>query len=227
MFEDFKEPRLRSSNIGAASDREILAAIWTRKEIGDLTAAHLWGELYRRYPQEPRFLLLTLFESLSEPPVPGTSPSAHFLTQSERIASAAPELHPLVADLLVVGEPLLKHDMGPSEIRALAELRRRVVPKGHSKSGASGRIENLAQQVMAEYHDKSAGGPPILPTVATAPSPALGPEKDYSPTQTFAVGDRVRHSKFGVGVVSAVLDGKVEIRFPQGTKLLACAPPQS
>jgi len=36
----------------------------------------------------------------------------------------------------------------------------------------------------------------------------------------------VRHPKFGA-VVGKVLDGKVAIRFPQGTKLLACAPAQS
>lgn len=221
MFEDVKGKRPRSSDLGSASDRRLLAAIVKRKDIGDLTSVHLWGELYRRYPQEPRFLLLTLFESLSEPPIPGTSPSAHFIRQAEKIATAAPELHGLIADLLTVGEPALRHDMALAETRDFRELRRRVAPPGYGPDDASSRLERLAREVVAEYHDRSAGDRPFF---APEPRPAVSApsvEKEYAPDVAFAVGDRMRHPKFGVGTVTAVADGKLHVQFPQGPKTLA------
>jgi hypothetical protein len=49
-----------------SSDREILYAIWTRNEIGDLPADEAWAILYERYPTESRFLLLNAYEELTQ-----------------------------------------------------------------------------------------------------------------------------------------------------------------
>jgi hypothetical protein len=43
----------------------------------------------------------------------------------------------------------------------------------------------------------------------------------YSPKAKFAPGDVVQHTKFGIGVTTAIKDGsKVEILFPEGPKVL-------
>ncbi len=224
MFEDVDAGRFSPEDFDSASDRELLAAIWTRNEVGDLAAATLWGELHRRYPSEPRFLLLTLFESLSEPPVPGSSAGQHFVQQAERLADRAPELTAFIADLLTLGAPLFASELEPSESRALAVLHARVVPQGYDESSASSRLRDLEAKVIAEFDDLTASGHPLLPRAGDAAATVVSvSERDYDPNSRFAVGDRIRHAKFGQGVVVAVLDQKVEVRFMSGTKRLACA----
>lgn len=44
--------------------------------------------------------------------------------------------------------------------------------------------------------------------------------KKYSPRETFVVDDVVDHPTFGLGLVRAVRDGKVEVAFKQEDKLL-------
>jgi hypothetical protein len=44
--------------------------------------------------------------------------------------------------------------------------------------------------------------------------------KKYSPRETFAVDDVVDHPTFGLGIVRAVRDGKVEVGFKQEEKVL-------
>ena len=63
--------------------------------------------------------------------------------------------------------------------------------------------------------------------VAPAPVPTFDPSqppRPYSARETFATGQRVSHPTFGVGVVAAAPGpGKVEIAFPAGRRVLACA----
>jgi len=48
-----------------------------------------------------------------------------------------------------------------------------------------------------------------------------GEFRAYSPRETFSMGDRVRHTKFGDGQVTRLIDsGKVEVAFQEGTKVL-------
>ena len=53
--------------------------------------------------------------------------------------------------------------------------------------------------------------------------------KKYSPRETFVVDDVVDHPTFGLGLVRAVRDGKVEVAFKQEDKILVHgkAPPPS
>ena len=44
--------------------------------------------------------------------------------------------------------------------------------------------------------------------------------KKYSPRETFAVDDVVDHPTFGLGIVRAIRDGKVEVGFKQEDKVL-------
>jgi hypothetical protein len=47
-----------------------------------------------------------------------------------------------------------------------------------------------------------------------------GPARPYSPKEIFAAGDWVDHPKFGQGKVSQARDGKIEVRFESGSRLL-------
>jgi hypothetical protein len=48
----------------------------------------------------------------------------------------------------------------------------------------------------------------------------LSKAKKYSPRETFVVDDVVDHPTFGLGLVRAVRDGKVEVAFKQEDKIL-------
>jgi hypothetical protein len=60
-----------------------------------------------------------------------------------------------------------------------------------------------------------------------APIPAFDPNKPprpYTAKDAYATGDRVTHPSFGTGVVSgAPGPGRVEVAFPSGSRVLACA----
>ena len=46
------------------------------------------------------------------------------------------------------------------------------------------------------------------------------PARAYSMRERFAVGEQIRHKKFGDGVVGAVEDDKIHVRFGSDTKVL-------
>jgi hypothetical protein len=60
-----------------------------------------------------------------------------------------------------------------------------------------------------------------------APLPTFDPNKPprtYAAKDAYDAGDRVTHASFGTGVVTgAPGPGRVEIAFPSGTRVLACA----
>lgn len=50
-----------------------------------------------------------------------------------------------------------------------------------------------------------------------------GPLRQYSMRERFAVGDRLEHSKFGIGIVTEVRFGKIDVRFGRDLKTLVHA----
>jgi hypothetical protein len=62
---------------------------------------------------------------------------------------------------------------------------------------------------------------------AARPLPAFDaskPARPYAPRESYAAGERVAHPSFGVGVVTGTPGaGKVEVAFPSGMRVLACA----
>ena len=64
-------------------------------------------------------------------------------------------------------------------------------------------------------------------TAAPMALPAFDPNKPplaYSASASFTTGDRMQHRTFGVGVVAGSPGaGKVEVMFPSGIRVLACA----
>jgi hypothetical protein len=72
---------------------------------------------------------------------------------------------------------------------------------------------------------RSATRPPVAPPPRAVPTfdPAIPPRR-YAATELYAAGDRVSHPTFGVGVVATFPGpGKVEVIFPAGARVLACA----
>ncbi|HZI20470.1 MAG TPA: hypothetical protein VEY09_17945 [Pyrinomonadaceae bacterium] len=47
-----------------------------------------------------------------------------------------------------------------------------------------------------------------------------GPTRPYSPRETYAEGEWVEHSKFGAGRVTSTREGKIEVKFNDGVRLL-------
>lgn len=80
---------------------------------------------------------------------------------------------------------------------------------GNSKSARAERAERAEREMTATWEHAIAG----------QPSSAFKP---YRITISFGVGDLVRHSKFGDGVVQKILDAqKVEILFKDGPRTMA------
>jgi len=78
----------------------------------------------------------------------------------------------------------------------------------------------------------SSGGArrPVRPRAAepaARPLPAFDaskPPRPYAPRDSYGAGERVAHPSFGVGIVTGTPGaGKVEVAFPSGTRVLACA----
>lgn len=78
---------------------------------------------------------------------------------------------------------------------------------------------NVTRDEDYDYHTPP---PPVHYTKSLdAALETAGPAKPYAPSETFAMGDRVMHKKFGEGLVTKIVDkGKVEISFPEGAKIL-------
>ena len=84
-----------------------------------------------------------------------------------------------------------------------------------SKSGSSTRASTGRRSPAA----KAEVAPPPIP-----PFDPAKPPRPYSARETFAAGERVNHLQFGAGVVcGSPGPGKVEIAFPGGRRVLACA----
>ena len=59
------------------------------------------------------------------------------------------------------------------------------------------------------------------PSVEVDLSKAIRP---YSPREHFAVGERIDHPKFGIGIIeNTATAGKIEVFFPDGRRVLAAA----
>lgn len=84
-----------------------------------------------------------------------------------------------------------------------------AAPTGNSKSARAERADRAERALVSSWEHAIAG----QPTTAF---------KAYRISVSFGVGDLVRHSKFGDGIVQKVLDpSKVEILFKDGPRTMA------
>jgi hypothetical protein len=240
LFDDMPEDVDGFEVSNDSSDREILYAIWTRNEIGDLPADEAWAILYERYPTESRFLLLNAYEELTQQ-VPQAWTPSYFLKKLVRVRKdGASALAQPLRDVLTVAWPdVFRDDLPKGVRREIAELTdelgvpaKQSAPTDDDVNEAYARLSRFASSVLKEFHDKTLGGAPIGPSRRSSNLPAgsfdemlsraKGPERPYAATEKYRGGDLVRHPKFGVGVVSTVVSGRAEILFKDGPRKLVC-----
>src|SRR3954470_11231774 len=71
---------------------------------------------------------------------------------------------------------------------------------------------------------RSSRAPPTPTPGPPPPSDPQKPPRPYAAAAAYAAGDRVSHPSFGTGVVTGSPGpGKVDIAFPSGARVLACA----
>ena len=90
------------------------------------------------------------------------------------------------------------------------------------------RTENESEQpVPHESRRSTTRGSVRIATPTPRAIPAFDPAKPprrYAVSEGYAPGERVNHPTFGVGVVATLPGpGKVEVIFPAGARVLACA----
>lgn len=211
------------------SDREVLARIWGRMEVGDRGVDEGWAILSERYPEEPRFLLLNMYTELSAEQVIGAWSPGYFLQKLEAlIERAGGKLEQELGDLLAVATKRLGRLSAPDAAR-LQRLHGRVTGRVSEPSAARERLDRLIEQVLAGLEERTEGNRPIGAAQREAPTDwqsavaaASGARRPYSATGPLAVGDLVEHPKFGVGVVTATEPRRAVVRFADGTRKLVC-----
>ncbi len=224
MFEDFKADA--SSEFDEhASDRAIVHAIWMRVEAGGLDADEGWAILLERYPTEPRFLLLAVYEGIRRPLARDGAPMLQ--GKLERVAGVALPAA-AIRDLLSLVRARIPAASGARfDLLAL-----RFGDARADEAEAADRLTKLERLVLEELHDRTLGNRPLATKLAAASRSndyetlvARSEEKReiaYSPREHLVVGDRVRHPKFGVGVVIGKRGNKAEIAFPDARRTLVC-----
>jgi hypothetical protein len=212
------------------SDREVLARIWGRMEVGDLAVDEGWAILFERYPDEPRFLLLNMYTELSAAQVVGAWSPGYFLQKFEAlIERAGGKYEQLLGDLLAVATKRLGRLSAPDAAR-LQRLHGRVTGGVSEPVAARERLDRLVEQVLAALEERTEGNRPIgaagqrkVPTDwKSAVAAASGPRRPYSATTPLVVGDVVEHVKFGVGVVTATEPRRAVVLFADATRKLVC-----
>lgn len=227
MFEDMKEHELELEFFDAMSDRQILYTIWSCGDAGDLSPAHGWGMLYERYPEEPQFLLLTLYNSLAEI----DDETLH--RQLEKLLNTLPDdKHQALCDLLIQ-----LREKRP-ELEDRKEFQEIFVDFPDLKVSESyRRLGDFTAAVIADLHERTLNaqrlgqgstGQPLEPwsdlqaRLAAAKEQGIVP-RPYSPREVFDIGDVVAHAKFGEGLVAAKKADKIEVEFTDRPRKLICA----
>jgi len=94
----------------------------------------------------------------------------------------------------------------------LVKLQSFAAPRRSSSSSSSSSSPRRAAAVLISWDEQFKGKD-------------LSRARKYSPRETFVVDDVVDHPTFGLGLVRAVRDGKVEVAFKQEEKILVHARP--
>ena len=238
MFEDFEDEDVDVSP--DSPDRAIVYAIWSKSESSSLTPEEGWAILHERYPDDPRFLLLHAYAELGEVASSAAWTPAYFVTKLERIAGSASEplFSPLKELLGFAGAVLAKApaDDAAKVAGIRAKIGAEVDPStaGKRDDRAGLKLRRFEREVLKELHERTEGGKPLgtrapaeaslLPPPVNALEQALGDpsrtRRRYSATEKFASGELVDHPKFGVGVVTGLEPGRVNILFESGARKL-------
>lgn len=244
LFQDMEDPDNGWELSEEDSDRKLLFAIWATwngRENGDLPVQEAWRILWERYPADLRLLVALLSEEILA--VEMGSPE-QVCGKLEKILDAAKgRLDAEVRDLLAFARLDVDDDsktgvrrkkpLSAATAKRVAGLRARVGQPPEDAFDEAGPVARLAafrRTLLRSLHDQTVGGKPIRPGATRPPDSwremvAAAPSKRrYAPDVAFASGDAVEHPKFGVGVVTAVQEGRATILFETGERKLVIAP---
>jgi hypothetical protein len=94
--------------------------------------------------------------------------------------------------------------------------------KVDSPASASDGARDEKRPTAARRYTKRPSGP--IPIVTLPPFDPSKPPRPYTTKEAFMAGERLTHPAFGTGVVTGTPGpGKIEIAFPAGLRVLACA----
>ena len=235
MFEELEEEENVEVSPDSA-DRLIVYAIWKKSDSLNLTPEEAWAILHERYPDDARFLLLNAYAELAEPTVAGAWTPSYFVKKVERIlAAATEEQKPHIRDLLGYGGAVMATAKG-DDAKAFADLRTKVgaegTPDGKRDERAGLKLRRYEREVLKELHERTLDNAPLgtrsVPTPHAPPVDQWGtavadtskPRKRYAADVSYERGEIVEHSKFGVGVVTGIEPGRVQILFQDSSRKL-------
>jgi len=199
----------------SSGDRAVFCTIESRGEIGDLPVDEAWALLADRYPNDARLRVLALYHDLDQNGVEAFRDTASLMRAMNALIETKADREQCAALVAMIAAESDDRD-------ALAPVERALAPIPEERI-ARRLLRKLRDAVLDEADEKTRDGGNFgegAPSTLDKIKPNEGPPKPYSPKESFAVGDRVVHTKFGEGLVIDKADGKIEVAFPEGRKKL-------
>lgn len=100
--------------------------------------------------------------------------------------------------------------IGPTNRRTEVDAEGNIVP-----------VAKVAKPKTSRAKSATGGASKMLANAPMVQADTSKPARTYKPREPFAVGERIEHPTFGLGVVELVpAAGKIQVFFPSGRKLL-------
>ncbi len=195
-------------------DRALFACVERKGSGTTIAVDEAWSALADRYPADARLRVLAIAREIE---AHGVDEGRAIEDYQRAIDALAPRVE---ADLHAAFEALSVF---------LLEARQQAPDDAFRR--ARRLLRRLEQGLLEEAAARTAGDRPFAERSSSAPAMddatllarASGEVRPYSPRAPFAVGERLSHVKFGVGLVVGREDSKIEVVFAEGRKKLACA----
>jgi len=97
----------------------------------------------------------------------------------------------------------------------------RYRPPGSKKKSAAAPRKRSAKSGNSSARKSSSAAKATEPAGPEIEPDMSRPVREYGASQTYEPADRVEHVKFGIGVVETAGDGKMQVYFPAGRRVLA------
>ena len=200
MFRELEDQPADLVVTASMSDRQIAWALWCQTR-ANTRARQGWSILYERHPDRLDFLFLTVLHSGADGDHRLVAGYLQRLEQ-EGTGSVASSLPALANHLRV--DSSWRPDVAIWISKFERDDRLEVIGQ---------TLANLERQTL-ERLDRETAEP-----AAINDAPPIA----YSARARFAIGDRINHPKFGIGVVRRLLEGKIAIDFAGSERILVGA----
>lgn len=195
-------------------DRALFACIESKGDLGDLPVDEAWAILADRYGDDARLRVLAIGREIE---AHGTSEGRTAEDYARAIEALRPRIDAALAEPFSALEVFRQDALGRAADETFRLARRTL------RRFEQALLEEAAQRTSdgRPFGERSSGTKAV--DDATLLANATGEPRPYSPKTSFAVGDRVAHTKFGLGLVVARAEAKIEVVFAEGRKKLASA----